>query len=410
MSTTPRMRARMGKFAERFIPGLEDRAFNRARNAAEPTSRAPRGGYRPVSHVERDPHIVVVPQEGPQFESWQPGTRNFYFEAFQTARELFGDDAVSVLDVSKGERPESWQRRLQDHLLDRKATHIVTHIEHDPGNPEQWTWDIAWNQLASRWDGALLGVMFDSAFPLITMKARRIARMSPNFVAVDICARADSVMVPGRIEVGPVTMPVSRMSSELVRDRIQEIEPTHDVSFIGVMYPYRMELVDRLRADGVDIAVNPHRQDFAEDPLSSRRLQPSWLDYMAGLASSRMTINFSRFSADDVEQLKTRVIEATLAGTFLLTDDRNSTRLFFDPEVEFGCFAGIESLPDVINHWKSRSNDVELGRRQAQTKAREIGATDFWARISNGLNRRGLPRVESDSAGKVGGDSTQPQR
>ena len=334
---------------------------------------------------------MVVPQEGPQFESWRPGTRNFYYEAYQTARELFGESSVSVLDVGPGEPSDVWQRRLRDHLHDTHATHIVTHIEHDPGSPEQWTWDTAWNSITPEWDGVLLGVMFDSAFSLVTMKSRRIARMSPNFVAVDICTSMDSVLIPGRSEVGPVTMPVSLQSSALVLERIKDVEPAHDVSFIGVMYPYRVELVQKLRAAGVDVAVNPHRSDSAEDPSSSREAQPDWLDYMAGLASSRMTINFSRFSVGDAEQLKTRVIEATLAGTFLLTDDKKSTRLFFAPEVEYGYFNGVDDLPQVIENWKARTLDLESGRRAAQLKAVEIGATDFWSRIGLGMTRRGLP-------------------
>jgi len=243
-----------------------------------------------------------------------------------------------------------------------------------------------------------LGVMFDSAFPLITMKSRRIARMSPNFVAVDICTSMDSVLVPGRSEVGPVTMPMSRESTALVMERIAGIEPEHDVSFIGVMYPYRVELVERLRSQGVDVAVNPHRQDIAEDPESSRTSQPSWLDYMTGLASSRMTINFSRFSAGDAEQLKTRVIEATLAGTLLLTDDRNSTRQFFTPEVEYGSFARVADLPAVIKSWKSNPERLDSARQAAQVKAVEIGALDFWTRIGSGLESRGLPLLPVRSA------------
>ena len=393
MSESSSLRASLGKAAERFFPGLEDRAFNRARNASTPASRSPRGGYKSPAFRERPAHIVVVPQEGPQFDSWRPGTRNFYYEAYQTARELFGESSVSVLDVGPGEPSDVWQRRLRDHLHDTQATHVVTHIEHDPGSPEEWTWDVAWNSLTPEWDGVLLGVMFDSAFSLVTMKSRRIARMSPNFVAVDICTSIDSALVPGRVEVGPVTMPVSRQSSAMVLERIKDVLPTHDVSFIGVMYPYRVEIVQKLRAAGVDVAVNPHRSDTAEDPSSSRRAQPGWLDYMAGLASSRMTINFSRFSVGDVEQLKTRVIEATLAGTLLLTDDKKSTRLFFTPEVEYGYFDGVEDLSRVIESWKVRTSDLDSGRRAAQLKAFQIGATDFWSRIELVMEKRGLPEL-----------------
>ncbi len=387
MSSSPSLRARLSG----LIPGAGDIAFNRDRSRLVPASKAPRKGHRAPEFQDRESHILVVPIEGPQFPKWGPGHCNFYFEAFRSAEERLGPSRVSFLDVSPDERPEVWHRQLRDAVHDRQVTHIVTHAEHDPGSPHLWTWDIAWNELPSTWAGVLSGVMFDSAFPLITMKSRRIARMSPNFVAVDICTSMDSVLIPGRAEVGPVTMPMSRESIALVMQRIAGIEPEHDVSFIGVMYPYRVELVERLRSQDVDVAVNPHRRDNAEDPESSRVSQPSWLDYMAGMASSRMTINFSRFSVGEAEQLKTRVIEATLAGTLLLTDDRNSTRQFFTPEVEYGYFAGVDDLPAVIESWKSDLQRLDGARRAAQAKAVEVGALDFWTRIDRGLGRRALP-------------------
>lgn len=387
------MRARLGRHVARVFPQVEDRAFNRERDRSTPASRTPRGGVKPLPHRERAPHVVVVPQEGPQFDSWRPGTRNFYYEAWRSGTENFGDLTMSVLDVAPGEPRTSWIPRLRDHLGDHRATHIVTHIEHDPGDQESWHWDEAWSQITPNWDGVLLGVMFDSAFSLVRMKARRVARMSPNFLAVDICDSMDSVLVPGRGEVGPVTMPLSRESLELVRERIARVPVTSDVSFIGVLYPYRVDLIERLRAEGIDVAVNPHRADGAADPTSSRRDQPGWLDYMAGLAGSRMTLNFSRFSVGDIEQYKTRVIEATVAGTLLLTDDRNSTRHFFTPEAEFGYFSSIDELPGTIRTWLSDPGRLERVRRAGQIRGVELAPRDFWERIRKGLQARGLPAV-----------------
>ena len=387
------LRARLGAWAERVFPGVEDRAFNRDRDRAVPASVAPKGGYAPPVFVERAPHIVVVPQEGPGFPSWRAGTRNFYFEAWRSAQEQFGAEHVSVLAVAAGEPPHAWHRRLMDHVHSVGATHIVTHIEHDPGSPDAWTWDVLWNALTPTWDGVLLGVMFDSAFPLVTMKARRVARMSPNFVAVDICTSMDDVLMHGRSEVGPVTMPMSSESIELIRDRIADIEPTHDVSFIGVLYPYRLELLEHLRSLGIEVAINPHRADASFDQDRSRNDQPGWLDYMAGLASSRMTINFSRFSSGDAEQLKTRVIEATMAGTLLLTDDQHSTNVYFTPGVEYGYFSNVNELPAVIQAWLSSPDRLDAGRRAAQQKAFSIAHQDFWDRIERGLGRRSLPRL-----------------
>ena len=380
------LRARLSS----LVPGAGDIAFNRDRSRSVPASRAPRGGYPRRDFDDRPTHVLVVPTEGPQFPDWGPGNRNFYYEAYRSAAERWGAEQASFLDVAPGASVDQWQAALIDAIHDTQATHLVTHIEHDPGSPGLWTWDVVWNRLAPTWDGVFLGVMFDSAFDLVTMKSRRMARMSPQFMAVDICMPADNVLIRGRSEVGPVTMPMSKESMALVEKRLADVEVIHDISFIGALYPYRMELIDNLRAAGLDVAVNPHRPDPTSDFASSRSNQPNWLDYMAGLAGSRLTINFSRSSAGSWEQLKTRVIEATVAGTFLLTDDRDRTRLFFEPEVEYGYFRDPEHLVSVAERWLAAENERTAGAKAAQVRAKSIITSDFWDKIEQALIRRGL--------------------
>lgn len=346
------------------------------------------------STPSRPPHVVVVPQEGYAFDSFRAGTRNFYYEAWRSLAEEIGEGSVSVFNVDPGESPSAWHVRLLDYVTSVGATHVITHIESDPGSSGgSWTWDTAWGLLSSRWDGVLLGVMFDSAFEWISAKSRLLARMSPRFMVVDICMPMDGSMVRGRPEVGPVNMPVSRESLALVDERLAGVVPSFDVSFIGVMYPYRMEVVSTLRASGVSVAVNPHRDDRAEDNQASRVNQPSWLDYMAGLRSSRMTLNFSQSSAGRFEQLKTRVIEATLAGTLLLTDDIDRTGRFWGPDEEFGYFRNVESAPEVISGYLADPDRLAAVAAAGERRARSLAHTNFWGGIEQGLARRGLPSI-----------------
>ena len=353
----------------------------------------------------RPPHVVVVPQEGRAFDSFRAGTRNFYYEAWRNLAEEIGEESVSVFHVDPGESPSAWHVRLLDYVNSVGATHVITHIEADPGSSgTSWTWDTAWGLLSSRWDGVLLGVMFDSAFEWIAAKSRLLARMSPRFMVVDICMPMDGSMVRGRPEVGPVNMPVSRESLALVDARLAGVSSTWDVSFIGVMYPYRLELVSRLRASGISGVVNPHRADRAEDDAGSRVAQPSWLDYMAGLRSSSMTLNFSQSSAGRFEQLKTRVIEATLAGTLLLTDDLDRTRLFWNPGKEFVEFRTVDDVPGVASTLLCEPLRLAGMAEAGQARARSLAHTDFWGGIEAGLARRGLPATGfgSTPAGSAG--------
>lgn len=341
--------------------------------------------------VDRTTHVVVVPQEGKAFESFAPGTRNLYYEAAQSLREILGSDSVSVFHVAPGETPEGWHEGLIDFVQSVGATHVMGHVESDPGQIDApWTWDSLWSELSAVWDGVLLGVMFDSSYQWLSAQSRLLARISDRFLLVDICIPMGGRMVRGRPEVGPVNMPMSRESLTLVREHLAGVIPEFDVSFIGAMYPYRVELVEQLRSLGVSVAVNPHRADNAEDFESSRREQPSWLDYMAGLASSRMTLNFSRSSAGRFEQLKTRVLEATLAGTMLLTDDRERTSRFFIPEVEYAYFRNVQELPSVITKFMSDPELITQISAAGFSKAINIAPEGFWLAIDAGLHRREL--------------------
>jgi len=342
----------------------------------------------------REVHVVVVPQELPVSNTYVAGDRDLYFEAMKSLQDLIGTSRVSTFNLLPTSQSEDWQLHLVDFVRSTRATHVITHIETDPvGAQGDWTWDQAFARLLdSGWDGALLGVNFDSAYKWIRARSRRLARMSPQFVAVDICMPMDGELVSARVEVGPVNMPVSRESIDLVDSAISGVVKTHDVSFIGALYPYRVELIASLRAQGLNVAVNPHRSDVTADFESSRANQPSWLEYMRGLASSHMTINFSQSSAGPFEQLKTRVLEAGLAGTYLLTDDKDRTRLFFESD-EFSTFDSVKELPELIASLLVDRAALDARARKAQVRARELAVTDFWTRIDQGLRARGLPRV-----------------
>ncbi len=381
----------------RINPYWDEIPWNRERDKCMKASGLnPKKTKKTIGFAARPVHVIVVPQAGLGSDSFRPAQWNLYFEAGQQLGELLSHDQVSFLTVDILESADSWHKRLQEMVVQTGATHIVTHIETDPGNQiDSWTWDQKFMQLLdSGWDGALLGVSFDSAFKWIRAKSRRLARISPQFVAVDICMPMDGELVRRRPEVGPVNMPVSQATVDLVNEAIEGVGKTHDVSFIGTLYPYRVELIEALRARGIDVAVNPHRKDETADFASSRANQPAWLDYMRGLASSHMTINFSRSSAGPFEQLKTRVIEAGIAGTYLLTDDKDRTRLFF-PSDQFSTFDSVEDLPDLIESLLKDRADLDARARRAQIRARELAVTNFWEGIDQGLQARGLPQILS---------------
>lgn len=387
----------------RAVRRIEERRWNRERDDA--WSREYAGHvFRHATVTEGSPtHLLVVPHYGPGHAEWTPTSRNLYFEAAETARSFFPDVTVSVLGIDGRTPPKEWHARLVDYVRDHAVTHVLCHAEVDPGCDEttsRWTWDQAWRLLEAETDAVLVGVLFDSAFRWITAGSRRLARQSDRFLLADICMPMDGVLVRGRPEAGPVNMPMSRGLVDAIDARIAGLAKVHDVSFIGALYPHRVALIEELRSRGVRVAVNPHRPDVTTDFTSSRTNQPDYLDYMAGLAQSQMTINFSRSSAGPFEQLKTRVIEASLVGCLVLTDDHDRTRRFWTPDVEFSEFESVADIPALVEQWLADPAGLEQAQAAARTRARELAGSSFWAGIEAGLRKRGLRPLGAPAGGR----------
>ena len=394
------MVARMRALPGRAFPGLDEYLWNRGRDR-EAADLVSRGGYAldladlevadPVSG--RPSHVVVIPMDGPNNGSWKPAGGNFFYEIAQAAREYAGVDTVSVFAVEGHEPSAQWHQRLIRHLIETGATHVIAQVESDPNTPSSWTWDVLWDQLSRRWDGVMLGVVFDSAFQWVTNHTRRIARISPRFLLVDICMPMDGVMIKGRPEVGPVNMPVSNQSLAALDEYTAGMGKLYDVSFIGTLYPYRVDMIEALEARGVRVAVNPHRTDVTHDFAESRANQPTYCDYMAGLFQSEMTINFAQSSAGDFQQLKTRVLEACAMGCLVLTDDVDRTDRFWIMGEEYGYFETPRDVPALVESWLGDPARLARAQNAARERAREINVSSFWGGIEEGLRLRRLKGI-----------------
>ena len=339
--------------------------------------------------MDRHVHVVVVPQNGPDVPNWHVAGGNLFFEVYQSAVELLEEQNVTLFSVGPGEAEEVWHRRLLEVLASTKATHLISQIEIDPNQPDNWSWDVVAALLERYWDGIVIGVMYDSAFSWLRLRTRAMGRILSPLLIVDLCEPIDGFVEPGRPEVGPITMPLSYASVDAIDAYVDGMEKEYDVSFIGALYDYRVELIDQLRAQGVNIVVNPHRADQTRTYDESRANQPTYLDFMAGLARSELTLNFSLASGGPHEQYKIRVQEASLVGCLCLTDDKDRSRLFFAPH-EYAYFEDIHSLAPVITQLLADRDQLRHNQADARRRAHALARTDFWGRIDDGLRRRGL--------------------
>lgn len=397
---SPSLVGKVRGFVGRLIPGADERAFNRTRDtvvasllaeADYSTRLADLAPARRVTALES--HVVIVPMQGSTFDTWTPAGGNFLYEIAQSAREYAGADKVTVFEMHEGESVPDWHERLIRFMVDSGATHLLAQIESDPFPPTQPNWDVLWSELSSRWDGVFLGLMFDSGFRMVTLNARRIAAINDRFVAVDICMPMDGVMVAGRPEIGPVSMPVSDQTFAALDAALGDVKQIHDVSFIGALYPYRVEMIESLRSHGVDVAVNPHRADVTRDFTESRTNQPTYIDYMRGLAQSKMTINFSISSSLNGQQLKTRILEASGMGCLVLTDDVDRSDRFWVAGEEMAYFSEPSEVPALVASYLADPDRLARVQAAGKARARAINVTNFWGGIDAGLARRSLPRL-----------------
>ena len=213
------LRATVGRIAGRVFPGLEEYAYNRDRSSSVPGSFVQWTDATRPAFADRPAHVVIAPLAGPLSTEWGPARGNYYYEIYRTAVERFGPEAVSVLELDPVP-PADWGDRLRDFLAATRATHLIAHMERDPGDPDDWTWDSVWSRLAGSWDGVFVGVTFDSGFSLMRMKARGLrASALPSSVWTSAFRWMIS-LVRGRPEVGPVPLVNRNKRRSLLFDRI----------------------------------------------------------------------------------------------------------------------------------------------------------------------------------------------
>ena len=394
---TPSFFGRVGRQVNRVYPHVDrDVWLARRRLAVRAPSaaldRVARG--LPLDHGRPagDVHLVVVVHHGPDVPNWHVAGGNHFYEVHQSAIEVLGPECVTLFTVAQDEPTPAWQERLLRVVAQVHATHVIAQIEVDPNQPGTWNWDIVLPVLTRHWTGSVVGLMYDSAYEWLRIRAHRLGRQTDRLLIAELCEPMAGFVRAGQYEVGPMTMPLSQESIAAIDARVAGADKEYDVSFIGALYDYRVEMLDQLRAAGLRVAVNPHRADDPGTYEESRTNQPTYLDYMAGLARSELTINFSLANGGPHEQYKIRVHEAALVGCICLTDDGDRSRHFY-AQNEYQFFGSLPDLPDVIAARLADREQLRLDQEAARVRAHELSRSDFWGRIDVGLQRRGLPRL-----------------
>ena len=322
---------------------------------------------------------------------WEPAVGNYSFELFETAKRCMGEDRVHVLRIDPGGSTKDWQGRVIAYLNDHAISHALGRIDIEPNGSGDWAWDIFVRRLRREWSGVFLPLTYDSAYPYLSMHLDRLARLNARSMPVVLDRPITPVIRPHLPSAGPLFLPLSDASMEVLNAAVADVDHDLDLTFIGNVdgYPYRAALLSGLRDAGLDVAVNPQREYDA---------MPGFAAYAKALARSRVTLNFSRCNGVPVTQLKTRLLEGSLFGTLVASDSPLYAEDYFVKGEEFISYSSPHDLKSQLASLLAEPERLESMREAAHAKAEKLRIWNFWSKVDQGLAARGLSPLDLRSA------------
>jgi len=342
---------------------------------------------RSTGSVQPAKVLFVVPERDGG-RAWRPGSGNHSFDLVESAREYLTPEQVQTIEIGAGEI--EWSTRAAEAAVLLGATHVIGHVEHDPAGSHDWTWDACLRDLRAVWRGTFVAISYDSAYPYASMLLDRLARLYDDTVVMAIDRPLTGLIRPKHECAGPAFLPVPTVSIEALDALTADIEPIHDLTFIGNVdgYPYRSDNLAALRAAGLDVVVNPH--------FDRGESRPGFAEYAGALKSSRITINFSRCNGEPITQLKTRIMEGSLFGTVVATDSDLYASPYFTPGEDFLVYASPADLHRQVTALLAEPSALDAMRQRARARAIEIAPFCFWENLDTTLSVRGLPRLRAN--------------
>jgi hypothetical protein len=310
--------------------------------------------------------VVVPPTWSEVKKGWGPGVGHFYYDIWKAAQERYGSSYVDYIELGSDRR--DWSNFLLNKIVDSKPSHIIFHAEEIPyGDLAQL---LKFGQdLNSCFSGALTLLMYDSIFWNHLFIAESVQKVFSGtcILATDQFPRLAKV----NAKMGPALLPTSLESVKFLDAEYakQTQHPKFGTTIIGSVYGYRERKLKTLSRLGINVEVNPHKT-----PAS--RNTSSYLDFYSVLRNSKFTLNFSRANGALVRHAKTRLLEATLFGTIVATDEKRITSCLLH-ESEYIFFRNPRNLQKKINYLYENQQEYEsLLKKSSEAGARLRSA--FW--------------------------------
>jgi hypothetical protein len=312
--------------------------------------------------------LILVPYHFK--DNWQPMTGNFFYEIYASAIERYPHSEVRLFFVQ--ENQENWIDQLVEVLKENPCLDIVTNSEKDPSSNFDWNFDLLLTQLSSFWKGIFYGILFDSVWEVFLIRNLYLATNFPNVrvIAIDRDIRC---FFPRKLRTaGPTFLPISKLSLTQLGSAIVNSTSKYELSFLGKVYEYRRVILEGISLNHPKFHINPELVPST---------QYSYLEYFQKLSSSRYSLNLARANAQDILQLKCRVLEAALAGSIVVTDEKKWISLFFN-ENEFVYFKSPQKLFEDIARYEGSYKDTSI-KAGVQSRALELAPTHFWETLES---------------------------
>lgn len=321
--------------------------------------------------------LIVSPQSWDKVRMpWKPAMGNYFYDIWKSAVERYGEKAVLLHQIAPAD--PSWSEKLLEVILAEQPSHVLFQGEEDPnGNPNAWPEFAA--QLAKVWSGQLIFLMYDSVYWWHIFTAEKVARVFPN-TSVHAIDRLPTELHSSIRRSGPGVLPTSLETVKILNSDALFAHPPKvrtDLTCVGSLYPDRKKQLSRFKNAGIDVVVNPHRV--------GRTDLPSYIEYASAIGHSWATINLSRNHGMPKKHVKTRVLEAPLFGTLLLSDEKNLSSEII-PEDGFVYFSSPRDLRRKIQFLRDNPEEYEAIKNRGIQYANSITNSIFWEKIEGLYN------------------------
>lgn len=352
-----------------FIYKIQKSRFNTDRNRRTGTSFSCINLTPQRGEVKRV--LVIAHYYFAGAEYWKPGCGNFFYEIYASAIDRYGFENVEVFSVTESEPEEQWLSRLTIEL-ERGFDIFLGFGELNPNSDTNWDWDAYLNSVRKNWSGLAFFVIFDSVWRQTLFKIDRLVSVDENVRVITIDRDVRNYLNKPSQVLGPLFMPFSLSSRELISRKVQKsiTSENFSLSFHGKLYPYRVALIRKIEKLGIRIDVNH----------SNSGKQRDYPTYIQDLNSSGLVLCLSRANAQNINQLKCRILEAALFGGIVLTDEKRLVGQFF-PKGDFFYFRSTRHLKKILTAISQRPEKLIKMRESARTQANYISNQYFWEKI-----------------------------